>query len=568
MQIRDKVRCCDLVMKGGVTSGVVYPGAIQQIAREFNLVGIGGTSAGAIAAAVAAAAEYQRRQTGSMAGFETLGEVSREMSDSQRLLDLFTPDASTSTHFKLAEPFLTGRSSTWEQIKLAAKLLWQMWYKRKRERFLQPVIANDFGVCSGMANDNRGGNSPLTEWLSGLIDRAAGASQQHHLTFRDLHNAKVPSGMKELLLYEKRSIDFRAVTTCLTFNRPFEFPVEDYALAFDLEEWRRLFPASVISQLEKASESIVHDKFRAAGKLPLPTLDLPIIVAARLSLSFPVLFSAVPVWAENHNKQGNPVERVLFSDGGITSNFPVHRFDAIYPRWPTLAINFKATDKHGRPLRKELLGKELPYTDQYVHMNDNREDGIVEMWSSLDPEHRPQKTFLSFIYSIFRSAQNWHDNAFLRLPGFRDRVAEVWLKPGQGGLNLNMDKAVVEELTTLGIQAGKVLTNRYTKLDADETMSWESHQWTRFRTGMEGLAESIKALRQSIGDDGVQGSDLGRHLSSTDAVCCFPFESDERRRDALRITNQIYDLALELEKTRAFNNGPRPQVDFGTRAPI
>ena len=55
---------CDLVMKGGATSGVVYPGAVQEIASKFNLVGIGGTSAGALGAVVAAAAEYRRRRDG------------------------------------------------------------------------------------------------------------------------------------------------------------------------------------------------------------------------------------------------------------------------------------------------------------------------------------------------------------------------------------------------------------------------------------------------------------------------------------------------------------------------
>jgi predicted acylesterase/phospholipase RssA len=43
-------------MKGGVTSGIVYPLAVCELAKEFRFVNIGGTSAGAIAAAVTAAA--------------------------------------------------------------------------------------------------------------------------------------------------------------------------------------------------------------------------------------------------------------------------------------------------------------------------------------------------------------------------------------------------------------------------------------------------------------------------------------------------------------------------------
>ena len=47
---------CDMVMKGGVTSGIVYPYATLQIATKYRLHSLGGTSAGAIAAAFAAAA--------------------------------------------------------------------------------------------------------------------------------------------------------------------------------------------------------------------------------------------------------------------------------------------------------------------------------------------------------------------------------------------------------------------------------------------------------------------------------------------------------------------------------
>jgi hypothetical protein len=51
---------CDVIMKGGITSGVVYPLALTELAKQFRLSQVGGTSAGAIAAAAAAAAEYGR----------------------------------------------------------------------------------------------------------------------------------------------------------------------------------------------------------------------------------------------------------------------------------------------------------------------------------------------------------------------------------------------------------------------------------------------------------------------------------------------------------------------------
>jgi hypothetical protein len=71
-------RYCDLVMKGGITSGVVYPPAILKLANHYRFKNIGGTSAGAIAAVVTAAAEYFRRHHhGSLAGFERLAQLPR-----------------------------------------------------------------------------------------------------------------------------------------------------------------------------------------------------------------------------------------------------------------------------------------------------------------------------------------------------------------------------------------------------------------------------------------------------------------------------------------------------------
>ena len=55
---------CDLVMKGGITSGVVYPPAVLALAERYRFRSIGGTSAGAIAAALPAAAEYDRNGGG------------------------------------------------------------------------------------------------------------------------------------------------------------------------------------------------------------------------------------------------------------------------------------------------------------------------------------------------------------------------------------------------------------------------------------------------------------------------------------------------------------------------
>ena len=80
-------KCCDLTMKGSITSGVVYPFAVTELATKRRFENIGGISAGAIAAAITAAAEYNR--TGG--GFLTLSEIPEDIEE--RLLPFFSTDA-------------------------------------------------------------------------------------------------------------------------------------------------------------------------------------------------------------------------------------------------------------------------------------------------------------------------------------------------------------------------------------------------------------------------------------------------------------------------------------------
>ena len=101
---------------------------------------------------------------------------------------------------------------------------------------------------------------------------------------------------------------------------------------------------------------------------PFPRPDgLPILVATRMSLSFPLLISAVPLYAvdspcrttistegrsaladrapgpdaeENADAVAAPSFDVnWFSDGGLTANLPVHFFDSPLPTRPTFAID-------------------------------------------------------------------------------------------------------------------------------------------------------------------------------------------------------------------------------------
>jgi hypothetical protein len=94
---------CDLVMKGGVTSGIVYPAAVCEIAHAFNIKSVGGTSAGAIAAALTAAAQYRRIRSQDKpdqeAGYQRLDQIPEFLGKERRLARLFAPNSETRALF-------------------------------------------------------------------------------------------------------------------------------------------------------------------------------------------------------------------------------------------------------------------------------------------------------------------------------------------------------------------------------------------------------------------------------------------------------------------------------------
>ena len=55
---------CDIILRGGITSGIVFPRAIAKLAETYDFRSIGGSSAGAIAAAWTAAAALCRGEAG------------------------------------------------------------------------------------------------------------------------------------------------------------------------------------------------------------------------------------------------------------------------------------------------------------------------------------------------------------------------------------------------------------------------------------------------------------------------------------------------------------------------
>ena len=109
-------RFCDIVMEGGVTSGIIYASAVAELSKSYRFSSIGGSSIGAFAAALTAAAECNRRQHGSIEGFRMLERLPEELAtvdeeDRTRLLRLFKPEPGTRRLFAIFLTTLNKKSS-------------------------------------------------------------------------------------------------------------------------------------------------------------------------------------------------------------------------------------------------------------------------------------------------------------------------------------------------------------------------------------------------------------------------------------------------------------------------
>src|SRR5205085_7394210 len=94
-----------------------------------------------------------------------------------------------------------------------------------------------------------------------------------------------------------------------------------------------------------------------------------------------------------------------------------------------------------------------------------------------------------FLKAIFETAQTHRDNMQLDLPGYSERVVRVPLTASEGGLNLEMDEAVIAELLDRGQRAGALLRDRKTL--------FEDHQWLRLRVLMARLESEVLLMSAS-----------------------------------------------------------------------
>jgi hypothetical protein len=357
-----------------------------------------------------------------------------------------------------------------------------------------------YGVCPGLAVP--GSDRPgVTDWLHEKIQACAGrcaGDPDAVLTIQDLAD----QGIRLVMM-----------TTDLSCARPQRLPFRDGgsgpgpAWAFKIEEFRRLFPAAVVDRMAATPPppsgvggaggtggtggTSGTGGTGGAGRLtPLPDghawlpsgADLPVIVATRLSLSFPVLLSAVPLYDMT---AGN--RRHLFSDGGIGSNFPIQFFDAWLPSCPTFGLSLGTCPTAG----SEHAGDAAAGVDAHVSL-------LSAGGGAVSPRFVDVATLPSFLHQVLDTMQNWRDTLQSELPGFRDRVCEIRLHKDEGGMNLAMDEATIQRLLDKGAAAGRRLAGAFPTGDAHD-VRWQQHRRDRFVVLMQQLQ---RGLRGGMGNAG------------------------------------------------------------------
>ena len=558
-------------MKGGVTSGIVYPGAIARIARDYRLRSIGGTSAGAIGAAAAAAMEFGLQTGRNPHALDDMAAVTGQLgavtNKGGLLLQLFAADRPT--QFVLAAAFAGAKRGVLAGLAhlarwplgagLAAAVLaavaggvsllpaigvFALVFGIGLVVIIRRAVAawaqNGLGLATGMARSGAkfaGKAVPsLTEWLHAVIQNMAGLPEDQPLCMGHLWNldpATPATGS------EPRAIDLVLVASDLNRLESVSFPYlpQNHRLFIDRAEWARLFPAAVMDAVIAAAwpsspdrpdlpEGLGYtrdDVGTAAAAHPglmerlllMPRArDLPVLVAARASMAFPGMFTPLPLWllrwvADEAGNKRPELGRVLLSDGGITSNFPIHLFDGAVPSRPTFALNLLYPgDEIGeeRPSSTEADHEDAKVTPESVRglsggKGNNRAPALADLFMPFTNRGRvnfyksglgggPFSQLAGLVGRVIETARTWGDVSLYNLPGVRDRIIHIRLSASEGGFNLDMAPDVIAGLSAKGTLAGDVLARRFDPVAPDDPLSadgkarlnWHNHRFVRLRS--------------------------------------------------------------------------------------
>lgn len=411
----------------------------------------------------------------------------------------------------------------------SAATLWQQAYQlTDRDKTL-------IGICHGSkSKDTRGrlrvdtietaDKWALTDWLAVSLNELAGLPADWIMT--GPNQAPAQFDHRQLLTFRSlkdRGVKLRLVTTNLSEKRPYILPSSadnQFELVFRADDMLKLFPANVVEYLKHYGGQQRRNVQLPSGYYFLPEGDdLPVVVATRMSLSFPILLSAVRLYtikgALSDQANTGQDKRVViapgdllehwFSDGGITSNFPIHMFDAWRPSHPTFGLKLygllspepkDAADSKRQQdpaQNSDQVAAKIEVGGVYLPPPQESERSARPVWSCI-------ASLPTFLSSILDTMQNYRDNTQSMLPGYRERIVQVYLGDNEGGMNLDMQPDVIERVMEKGRNAGTLLTNKPDPGNPEtQYFDFEQHQWVRFRVLMDQLEKQVAKLKRSLG---------------------------------------------------------------------
>jgi predicted acylesterase/phospholipase RssA len=347
---------------------------------------------------------------------------------------------------------------------------------------------------------------PLVTWLADRLDDLAGmagGAERRAVTFGDLWLGTTERTPEDADLLrraardpELRTIELALTATNLAEHRPYRLPFRSASAAgeapflFCETCLEGVLPQRIVTQMVKASPATEteHGCPRHSGgvlrELPEPW-DLPVAAATRMSMSMPGLLHAVPLYSTGparpgvtHDAWGRvvtdapPASAVpvlvhthWFCDGGVTSDLPVHAFDALLPRWPTFGFILEHYPEDSPHEALRLPAQDAAPTRRAWH---------------------PVDGALGFAGALLGTALGWRDRLQADVPGFRGRIAQIRQSGDAGRANLFLPQDQLLQLAMRGLHAGAVLHDRFTGPDDEVTGQTQTdrYRWIRLRMAL------------------------------------------------------------------------------------
>src|SRR4051795_6300320 len=166
-----------------------------------------------------------------------------------------------------------------------------------------------------------------------------------------------------------------------------------------------------------------------------------------------------------------------------------------------------------------------------------------------------------FLTAIKDAMQNWRDNTQSELPGYRERIVQIKMARGEGGLNLDMDSKTIDELTARGAVAGDRLATAFSgPLGAPpvSTKQWNDHRFARYRVVMSVLERFLRRYAEGWNATPPVTTPyperVGEGLRSP-----YAFGSAAQLEDALDTSTDYVSIAADSEVSSLDDAGvPRP----------